>query len=310
METYFAPAKRTERRKFKNQIATVSHNPIISALLDAMTGILIVLNEDRQVVALNHGLLKAFGIVDAQSVLGLRVGEVLSCTHAEDPPNGCGTTPHCMTCGAAIAMMAAADGKTSEQICALTREDDNGMNDVCLQVRVKPITLENQRWLLFFARDITQEQFWINLEKVFFHDINNLLTTLLGNNQLLAMDMPDTKRIKENQTVLERLCSEIALQRSLSHKKNISYLTRKTRFTLSQLRQELNLFIKGHHSLTGKHIKETWDNETLVLQTDSLLLSKVLTNILINALEATPKGGEIQLTVRTDRHSISWDVWN
>ncbi|MFO7884894.1 MAG: ATP-binding protein [Desulfobacteraceae bacterium] len=38
--------------------------------------------------------------------------------------------------------MAAADGKTSEQICALTREDDNGMNDVCLQVRVKPITLE------------------------------------------------------------------------------------------------------------------------------------------------------------------------
>lgn len=48
METYFAPAPRTERRKFVNQVESISHNPIMDTLLKTASGLLLVLNEDRQ----------------------------------------------------------------------------------------------------------------------------------------------------------------------------------------------------------------------------------------------------------------------
>ncbi len=88
MDTYFAPAQRTERRKFTNQIETISHNPIMDALLKIAAGILVVLNEDRQIVALNHAFLKEIGVKDAEEVLGLRLGETLHCVHAFEKPNG------------------------------------------------------------------------------------------------------------------------------------------------------------------------------------------------------------------------------
>ena len=57
METCFAPAARTDRRKFENQLASISHNPVMDTLLQSVGGLLVVLNEDRQIVALNHAFL-------------------------------------------------------------------------------------------------------------------------------------------------------------------------------------------------------------------------------------------------------------
>ena len=64
MDTYFAPAERTEKRKFKDQIETISYSPVMNTLLKTMSGLLVVLNEDRQIVALNNAFLDAIGIKD------------------------------------------------------------------------------------------------------------------------------------------------------------------------------------------------------------------------------------------------------
>jgi hypothetical protein len=54
MDTYFAPVKRTEPHKLEKQILDIIDNPIMDALLKTAAGLLVVLNEDRQIVALNH----------------------------------------------------------------------------------------------------------------------------------------------------------------------------------------------------------------------------------------------------------------
>jgi len=107
METYIVPAKRTDRRKFKNQIFDVSHSPVMNALLKTMSGLIVVLNEDRQIVAMNHAFLEAIGISDTEKVLGMRLGESLNCKNTQMGTNECGTTEFCSTCGAVIATMAA-----------------------------------------------------------------------------------------------------------------------------------------------------------------------------------------------------------
>jgi len=311
METHFAPAKRTDRRKFENQIYDVSHNPIMDTLLKTMSGMMVVLNEDRQIISLNHAFLEAIGIADINDVFGLRLGESLNCIHSFKKPHGCGTTEYCSTCGAAIAMMAAINqDKIEEQICTITSQKEGIKDDISLMIRAQPIMVENNRWILVFAQDITQHQFWTNLEKVFFHDINNMLTSLLGNSELLAMKMPESTEIQQIKDASERLCREIKIQKTLSQYKDVKYLLRKTTTSLFKIKKELSLIIDGHKSTENKLIDDTWPPENIQLYTDTLLVSRILGNMVINALEATIDGDLIQLRTHAEQNYIEWEVWN
>lgn len=311
MDTFFAPAERTERRIFKNQIRTVSHSPIVEVLLKTMAGLLIVLNEDRQVVALNHAFLDRLGIEDAADVLGLRLGEVLGCIHAAGKPHGCGTTPACRSCGAVVAMMAAiTDNVIDEKVCALSSEKNGVKKELCLLVRAQPVVIDAHRWIMIFAQDITQQQFWVNLEQVFFHDINNMLMTLLANAQTLSKKMPDDRLVNEIAGMSRRLAGEMSLQQSLSQQKDGRYLLQKAVVGLIQLRQEVSRFILEHKACQQKELIEVWPEEDIQVQTDVLLASRVLGNMLINAFEATAESGCVRLTTTVENTSLRWEVWN
>ena len=152
MDTYFAPARRTERRKLKNQIASISENPIMDTLLSAAQGLMIVLNQDRQIVAINHAFLDALGVTDIEAVLGFRMGETLNCKHADSPPSGCGTTEACISCGAAIAIMTAiVEDRPDEKICALLTDKNGEVENICLLIQAKPVNIDGNRWILVFA---------------------------------------------------------------------------------------------------------------------------------------------------------------
>jgi hypothetical protein len=229
METHFAPAERTDVRVFRQQVEAVSSSPVMTTLLDTMAGLLVVLNEDRQIVALNHAFLATLGIADPDKVLGLRLGESLRCEHAYEKPNGCGTTAYCSTCGAAIAMMTAInENRETEQMCALTAILDGADHDLSLLIKAHPLTIGDNRWVLVIAQDVTQQQFWANLESVFFHDINNILSTLNGYGEILAMDQPDNRDVRKINKAIERLQNEMSLQRSLSRRRDAKYVPRKS----------------------------------------------------------------------------------
>ncbi len=311
MDSSFAPAKRTEKRKLKNQIADISQNPIMDALLKTASGLLVVLNEDRQIVALNHSFIEKLGIKDAQEALGLRLGETMGCVHAVKKPAGCGTTEYCVSCGAAIAMMAAImDNQTNEQTCALVSDKNGTVSDICLQVKAEPIEIDNKRWIIFYAQDITQQQFWINLDHVFFHDINNTLAALYGNVQLFEMNNSENPEIEPIRQGVERLIKEIAIQKNFSQHKDATYTSVKMPVSLSDIKRELGLIIKGHGASSKKEIIEDWPWEDVILETDPLLLARILGNMVINALEATEEGGSIHILVTMTQGEISWNVWN
>ena len=312
MDTYFAPAQRTERRQLKNQILDTSRSPVMNTLLETSEGILVVLNDDRQIVALNHAFLDNLGIRDAHQVLGLRLGESLSCVHAFSDPGGCGTTEHCVSCGAAIAMMSAiADDKEKEQVCALVSDKNGIISDICLQVKAKPIYVDDNRWILFFAHDVTQQQFWLNMDRVFFHDINNTLTALYGNAQLLEMDHPGNNDVSAIRQTVERLVSEVEIQKDLSHHRDAAYKAVKTAVSLRRIREDLEAFISGHKASDGKTIISAWPEQDVVLETDPLLISRILGNMVINALEATKAGGSVRISAGlTPKQRAVFTVWN
>ncbi|MCF6246396.1 MAG: PAS domain-containing sensor histidine kinase [Desulfobacula sp.] len=311
MATYFAPSKRTDRRKFKNQIFDVSHSPIMNTLLKTMSGLIIILNEDRQIVAMNHAFLEAIGIPDAEEVLGMRLGESLNCKNTQKGFNECGTTEFCSNCGAIIATMTAIkNNKPDEQICVLASKKDGIQSDICLLIRSQPVVIEKNRWVLIFAQDITQQQFWTNMERVFFHDLNNILASLLGYSELLSIDLPDNQEAKHIRGVSKRLYNEITLQKSLSQYKDARYLLRKSNSSVNEIKKEMQLIIHGHEALEGKYLNEVWPDKNLQIYTDTFLVSRILENMVINALEATRKGGSVKLTTKTEQNCIKWEIWN
>lgn len=311
MDTYFAPAARTERRQLRNQIETISHSPVMNALLGTTAGLLVVLNEDRQIVALNHSFLDKLGIADPETALGLRLGETLQCVHAAGAPNGCGTTPYCQSCGAAIATMTAIkEDKEAEQICALSAEVDGIRQDLCLVIQSEPLPVDGMRWILVYVQDVTHQHFLTNLEHVFFHDINNVLTSLLGNSELLALAHPENEGIQLVKQAALRMRSEISLQRCLALHKSGQYLLHLQATTFAQIRQEVNLMVTGNAVTANKEREESWPALELAIETDPLLVSRVLGNMLLNALEATPAGGRIRLATRLQPTAILWEVWN
>jgi PAS domain-containing protein len=187
MDTYFASAKRANEKEFVAEIEIMSKNPILSGLLHSISGLLAVLDEHRQIVALNDSFLQMLGIDDPTEALGLRPGEALQCIHAHDEPAGCGTTKFCSTCGAAIAIVSSlGQDKPVERICALSANRGDKDVDIALLVRSHPINIYKRKFLLLFLQDITQQQQRAALERTFFHDVNNMLTMLVVASELLV----------------------------------------------------------------------------------------------------------------------------
>ncbi len=314
--TYFAPPERTERRKFINQIESISRNPLMTTLLTTMSGLLVVLNEDRQIVALNHAFLETIGFDNPEEALGLRLGQSLKCVHSHEKPAGCGTTPYCVTCGAVIAMMTAIrEGKPDEQICAITIEQHGIIENLCLLVRAQPLVIEENRWILIFVQDITQQNYWLNMERVFFHDIRNILGAITASAEMLHLGMgqsheSDTLLVNIIMKSARRLNEEITVQGVLAHEKSPGHLFKKARTLFSDIREEVELILARHPLVEKRAIEWNWPGDMASLNTVSLLVSRVLGNMLVNAMEASGNGDVIRLSAFVEDDVFRFQVWN
>ena len=121
METLFASPERIDGKALTVEIQAVSKNQVVTGLLHSVSGLLVILNEHRQIIAINDSFLDLLGIDDPGQAFGLRPGEVLQCIHANDTPAGCGTTGYCSSCGAAVAIVSSLGQDIPfERICALS----------------------------------------------------------------------------------------------------------------------------------------------------------------------------------------------
>ncbi len=312
--TYYASPHRASSEELLDAIAFCAHHPMIDVLLQSFGSVLAVLNEHRQIIALNGAALEMMGIDDAEKALGLRPGEAIDCSHARDHEAGCGTGPACASCGAVIAMIACQnDGLAHDGECTVTVERSGRRIDIQLRVRTSPLTIDGVSLMLLFLEDITSERRRESLERAFFHDVNNTLTSLLGAIELLSLD--DAESIDETQDdirgVALRLAREIQVQRTLAQAQPSSPRVVMQHCTVQSLLDELEQ-AAGHHSAAlHRAISFARADPDLVLRTDRVLVLRVLANMTINALEATGEGGEVRVEARRDaRDGVTFQVWN
>ena len=237
-DSWFAPAGRTSPDTLLLETVKIANSELISALLNAMPDFLLVLNEHRQIVAVNQRLLMTFGVTDPASLLGLRPGEAVGCTHAHEGPDGCGTAKHCAVCGAVIAIMACQNSGLPQQGECQLMLDKDGCTALDLDVLATPVTIEGELFTVLALRDISAEKRRYVMERVFFHDILNSAGGIRGLASLLqegTLTAADDKYKGWMVDLADNLIEEINHQRRLLDAERGAYHPHFETFDLSEL---------------------------------------------------------------------------
>jgi len=311
MDTHFAPAERVSEKTLSSEIEVVSQNPVIEGLLQSVNGLLAVLNEYRQIVALNDSFMQMLGIHDAEKAFGLRPGEALKCVHSDEGPGGCGTSEYCSTCGAAVAIVAAIkEDRPAERTCALTAEKGGRSVELALSVRSHPMRINRKRFILLFLQDVTLQQQRAALERTFFHDINNLLGALLGASEMLTATEHPSKLAKTIHQTSLRLHKEVAIQSCLLDGQYSNYVPMYHEVTAAEILEELQSSFAYHEAARKKKVEFLTEHLEISIRTDISTLLRVLSNMVKNALEATEENGKVKIWLEQGNSFISFHVWN
>ena len=313
MDTYFATSKKANPEELEKEINLISSNQLIDALLTTACGLFAVLNDKRQLIAINRAFLKALDVKEVDSLVGYRLGEVIKCEFAHAYPNGCGTTIACTTCGAAIAMASTLNNKESfESNCIIKSKDNGVVTDLMFNVKTRYVEIEQYKFVLVFLRDITREQELSVIERVFFHDINNILTSLNVAVDLATHEESQQEMLGIIKNSCYRLRKEIEMQQCLSKSMQGTYQLQLSEINVRKLLEQVNNIISLHNSCGGKlFVIEDNHTQDINIISDLAIVMRVLTNMAINALEATDYGEKVKLwySINSDT-TVTFNIHN
>lgn len=295
--SFFAQAGRASDADLGAQLETCLDSPIVQVVLEAVDSYVVILNEQRQILAANQMLLDALQANDPGCFKGLRPGELLGCIHAPEGPDGCGTSRDCARCGAVLAILAAQEmGEPASKECYLDRYNRGRWDPAEFQVRAIPLELQPHRLLVFVLRDVTTEKRREILERIFLHDLMNTLQGLKGWTEVLNAPGHDPRKAAERILHLaDQMTLEVTHQRLVRQAEMGELTPHMKTFRVRDLLQELDISMGRHACAVDKILQVLHVPEAEEVVTDALLLGRVISNMVINALEATSPRGIVRL---------------
>jgi signal transduction histidine kinase len=294
-KTHFAPAGRTSVEQLIDQMRRCLDDPCIKVVLEAVNGFVLILNENRQIIGANQELLDALGRHDPECVVGLRPGEAFNCVHFTEGTDGCGTSEHCKTCGAVLAILAAqSGGHPAEDQCRLSMYRDGNLQAFDLRVRATPLEINGCALTAFVLHDISALKRREVLEQVFLHDFLNAIGGIAGWSELLRQGDERTAA-REITALAESLKEEVITQRTLLDAERGELVVELQEFDVTELIAKLKLTFARHPIAQGKELSILALPSRTQIVSDQVLLMRVLVNMVKNAFEATQSGGVVQL---------------
>jgi len=310
--TEFAPAERVPVEIVERQAASFGEIPLAANLLNSVFNFVVILNAQRQIIFANDNFLNLTAAKDYRRVLGLRPGEALGCVHSHEREGGCGTTEFCSECGAVRAILPALGGRPEIRECHLTRLIGCGQEALDLLVAATPFDYRGERFCLFAVADISQEKRRQALERTFFHDVINTAGGLEGLMEELRASAPTRLRpdLEIAATGFHDLLELVYAQRDLAAAERAELTASLAPLnSKEQLRQLADLY---RHHPAARERRLCLDPKAVESEfaSDGVLLRRVMGNLIKNALEATPPGGEVTLGCEAPDQEVRFWVRN
>lgn len=299
-------AKRSTPEELAHDVRAAAASPVLSALLDAVDAVLVVLGGRREIVAHNG---KAVDAATVSEVVGIRLGEAIGCVNAS--PSGCATARECETCGALGSILRSQEQERPvESECLIRRTDGAALE---LLVRATPIELSGAPFTAVSLRDISAEKRRDAYEQIFFHDVLNTVAGLRGWSLRMqrTSDPEKTVAAAERIDVLSRRIErDIQDHRALVLAERGTLVAERVPVEVAAVFAELEAVFASNASAEGRLLEILPPPAGARLETDPAILLRVLVNMTRNALEAVPESGRVCVSCEREPGALRLAVWN
>ncbi len=280
--------------------------PFLQELYDAVNDSVVILNKERQIVFANQSFKKFSKIKSSRSFFGLRLGEALSCINAFKTKEGCGGSEFCAVCGILNSILESQKKKIIERETRISGQDNKAY---ILLVKATPLQLKEEDLTIFTIKDISHEKRRRTLEKIFFHDILNTITSLrLVSESLRSNKLKDTDKIKK--LILESvedLTKSIAGQKMLTEAEDNELSVHPTKLSTRGVVETLLDRYARMAAQNGVRLEADPEAEDIPFKSDSYILLRVLENMTKNAIEASKVKNKVTLGVKkVDKYVHFW----
>ena len=246
-----------------------------AAIVDSFDELVVVVDPGHQVVAANRALVTRAGANDVADLIGQSLEGVFA------------------------AMPGAEVDAGSEVAARVARVPLHGelcwsAEDLELEIRAKRIEVARRSYIILFISDRGPAQRVDLLERTFVHDLINTISGLVGWSRLLEVNRDSAPQASARIAALtRRLLDQVSAQRALSADP-APHLVEREAVAPDQILAALDEVFAKHEATTGKRL-ELAARELVTIETNPTLLLRVLTNMVVNALEASAAGEVVRV---------------
>jgi signal transduction histidine kinase len=205
-------------------------------------------------------------------------------------------------CGAVLAMLEAQQGSRSVQECRITVDGEEGGQALDFRVLGVPMQVNGDAVTILSLADISDEKRRRVFERIFFHDLLNTASGLQTLTDLLRM-VPEEERdplLEDLQGISGQLINEIETQRDLIAAEGQELQVSPRATTTDDMIAHIHALYRYHFLTRERHIKCVNHAAGVRFTSDPTLLSRVVGNLLKNALEAVEPGETVTVSCNRD----------
>ncbi|AVM52493.1 signal transduction histidine kinase [Bacteroides zoogleoformans] len=235
-------------------------------------------------------------------------GDFLHCTNATHSPGGCGSSEYCAECKLRNSVKEALDSSRVVHEEVVLSVDYN--QKMILQETATPFEFEGNKYAAIFVINVSERKQEQMLERVFFHDMMNLVGAL-GNFVNILKETPEQEILNEVKRLTDQLMDELTTQKELIYAENGILALQPGDITVEEFMSYAS------HSLCpmveARKCELAIQNNCesgMTLYTDMKLLHRIILNMVKNAAEASEEGGIITLTAAPEENSVLFSVNN
>lgn len=296
MDSYKDGLDRDPMEQVLKSHASLKSITYMKDILSSLSLVVYILNDKRQVVFVNELMLQNLGIQTDELLIGSRSGEVFNCVNSTRSVEGCGASEFCQYCGINATILRSIKYKRKEvSESVIVHRTDNYQEQIDLEITATPFDQEGKHYTIVSFVDISEKRRRQYMERIFYHDVINIAGSLNGMLSLLDdLEQEEKEQFLKIATSLSgQIIDEIKSQRDMQMAEEGDLIVQKQPVLLSKYLSPFAAQIQYHAVAIGKKIHFCPDDSDREIKTDKVLLTRVVVNMLKNALEASAKDGDV-----------------